>query len=521
MLAIDSFFTSSFFGQLRAIVNMPPSTTNKTGLPSRDQSSKQKDQASQTSESSQPCAQPRTLTRRRRVPRITAPEPGSLYDIMHEHAGTWLYVLPICWVDLHTQLLGIRFEQLPVIDKPVPGMDRGHWLEPSKLGRSLTTELHTLIRNETSPARTFRKGRALKYIMATLFPNTLSRPKTTTELDLYFGQRVFRKAIRIPCLWKTPCDFASSFDSCPTLPNTSFGATPDSSWDSNCEYTPNRPMLAYINMTQLSLIRHTLFRVLPNPRGGENTAVQSLQQLRAKLLTPANIEHDPYIVGVLLSMAQAHFYDEAPGPASQANSKPRISAPKFRDVKVHVISHTEGDESNPFFLIYTATVTATFMRRFLQPHKAPLSKLGVEDDGGLKIKCTRIPMWPLLGLKERIAKALGPDVTGEPEIFDPNHIALWDDLVEPRPQKKHHQPPTPPYCPVPIKLKRRRDSEPEQEQNNREREPLSEVLNSSFSEDDPPASTTSSNSEDRPAHSPDAKRRRTGARTAVNPLEVC
>ena len=71
--------------------------------------------------------------------RITRAEPGSLYDILHDHAGTSLYVVPICWTDQHTRLLGVRFRARAAVVTPVPNLVPGVWLEPSKMAQTLTS----------------------------------------------------------------------------------------------------------------------------------------------------------------------------------------------------------------------------------------------------------------------------------------------------------------------------------------------------------------------------------------------
>jgi hypothetical protein len=268
-------------------------------------------------------------------------------------------------------------------------------------------------------------------------------------------------------------------------------------------------MLAYINRSQLAAIRKNLYGVLRGPENNSNEPVSRLQRLRSKMLVPADADHDPYIVAILLAMAQAHYYHESSSrSSSQASSQGgrksvRIAPPCFRDVKVQVITHDEGNDSSPNFVVYTATVTATFLDRFMFPHKAPKPQPNEDPTAGMDISYTPVSFWPILGLKERLSKALGPEIAGDSIYDDPDYIGLWDPLLEPQPQPR----PAPVYH-HPVSLKRRRAGA-----GGREREPLSQVLNSSF-EEEPPSS-----SDDRPVLSPAAKRRRTARR--VSTLEVC
>jgi hypothetical protein len=483
-----SVFSSSILGPLRAFVQMSNGTPIGASAP---ELAPPTDSESDSQTQSSP-ARTRGRPRRRR---ITRPEQGSLYDILNDHASTSLYVVPICWTDRHATLLGARFNKRVAVVKPVPDLVPGVWLEPSKMAQTLTSELHTLVREDATPARAFCKNRAMKHILSTLFPATLSRPKTGAELNLYFGHRVFRKVVRIPCIWKSPSSVDTSFDSCPTLPSTSFAQIAKNGRD------PGMPMLAYINKSQLAAIRKNLYGVARGPENNGNTPVTNLQRLRAKMLVPADSNHDPYIVAMLLGMAQAHFYHESSSrSSSQASSQGcrksvRIAPPAFRDVKVQVITHDEGSEGSPNFVVYTAVVTAAFLERFMSPHRVPRSATGEACTEGMDISYTPVSFWPILGLKERLSRALGREIAADSIYDDPNHIGLWDPLLEPQPRPvcHHHA----------VSLKRRRA----------DREPLSQVLNSSFDEDPP------SSADDRPVLSPAAKRRRTAR--AISTLEVC
>lgn len=486
---------------------------------------------------SSPPRRKRTTPRKRKIPRIHRPDEGSIYDIMHDNSGKSLYVLPICWTDLHATLLGASFTEGAPIVTPVPETVAGRWLDPSLLARQLTDQLHTLIRSETSMTRIFCKNLAMKTAMGIFFPDRLANPKMNAELDIYFGQRVFRKAVRIPCLWKTPN--ASSFTTTPTLPNDSF-YVPNSPQEPQPELpqqTPNAPILAYFNKSQLALIRQNLFRIVQTPFN-PNEAVASLQALRSKHLIPADVDQDPYIVAMMVSMVQAQFYQEivfsqksdSQQSNRSGNGKPfEIAEPKFEDTNVTVIAHDEGIENNPRFLVYTATVTADYMERWLYPLRAPQSSKKAKKQISLDITMTPVPFWPILGLKERLARALGRDIVG-PDVYSdshPDHIGFWDLLVEPRKDDTNNN--TPPRNESNSRKRRAerqggRESESspssqsqsqgqaqsqgsqgynsqgsatssqtqmaESSESDSQREPLSEVYNSSFEEEAPTESDT-------------------------------
>jgi len=420
---------------------------------------------------------------------------------MQAHSGVPLYVLPICWTDLHAQVLGARFVSRDPVLTPVPvsypgsSPVSGSYLpRPSQTAAALGRELTTLLSPDNR--RPFCKSRAIKNAMATLFPDALSRPKTAAELDLNFGGRVFRKAVRVPILWKHPDAADTSFDSAATRPASSFNRIPSGSQRSgvssggwscdSSQSTPSAPMLAYISRSQLAFIRQNLFRIVPGPETGDNQPVLRLQQLRSKQLLPADVDHDAHFVGILLAMAQAHFYGEASSRASSQRS-PRSGGgspvdapppPDFHDVKVQLLTH--ADETAEF-IVYTAVVSAAFLRRFSEPAKAS------QDAGKVDIEYTKVPIWPILGLKERLGKALGRDVVGD--VFEDGtgaEMETWESQEE-----RQHRMST---------LKRRRI----------EREALAQVLKGSFEVENDADRDVSS--------SPHAKRRRPDPAPS---LEVC
>lgn len=338
---------------------------------------------------------------------ITRPEPGSLYNILHNRSGQPLYVVPIRWTDRHSELLGARFKSAAV-NKPVPDRDRMLHLKPSDMAKALTSDLDTLVQKNTTPVGA--KNRAMKYIVSTLFPATLARPNSAA-LNLYFGHYVVSGVVHIPCVW-----------SYTTLPTKSFS-----------QVDGDMPVLAYINRSQVAANRKDVYSVPKN-----NEPVSRLQQLRSKMLAPSDVNHDPYIVAVFLAMAQAHFYPDSSSQSSSKSSSQspkqiHIAPPSFRDTKIHIITHDKVN-SSPNFVIYTAVVTATFLDRFMFPHKAPKSQENFR--AGMDISCTRVSFWPLLGLKERLSKALGPEIAGDSIYDDPLHISLWDPLVEPESLKR-------------------------------------------------------------------------------------
>lgn len=341
------------------------------------------------------------------------PSKDSLYDLLRQHPGTSLFVRPFCWTDQHAALLGARFCELPRCDTPLPNNEpgsppsRGH-LRPSPAIKTLSSSLSEML----LPASVYpaTNPRAVAAIISTLWPASFSsKPQFSPELHLFFGDRVYRDAARTPVMWcyqssSSPAKLASG-------PSTLTGRG-----------LAHLPMMCYVSRDSLLLMRSNLFRVVLGPSRAFNEPVYRLQRARSKALLPANLDHDVQFTAIFLAMAQRHFYP-SPEPASRRDTRwwtaegppPR---PDFEDVKLRILTH---DTNTADFILYTGHVTAKFLDRFHQPFKTPLG-----DDGrvpGLDIEYVRIPIWPILGLRERLGKALGADLVGP---FDPTVMETWD-----------------------------------------------------------------------------------------------
>jgi hypothetical protein len=353
--------------------------------------------------------------RRRRPVRMYQPAKNSLYDLMHQNQGTSLYVRPIFWTIQHMRLLGVRFEELPACDTPVPfGMvdwppSQGH-MQPSPAIRTLSFSLSEI----TAPAywHPVQNTYLVRTVLATLWPQTFKNTSSRLgpELHLHFGNTVYRDAVRAQLVWEYPAEGT------PTSPYNLRSSKPTPELDPT-----GLPMMIYIGKKQLASVRRSLFRIVPGPRGSINGPVSRLQRVRAKMLTPVDKDQDPHLVGIFLSMAQRHFFKNGKTSTRRRKDFPRTSG--FEDVKLRILM---DDVEKEAFLIYTATITQTFIDRFIDPLSAPASDgpNGVGDIPGLKIEYTQVPFWPILGLRERLGKALGEDIVGQ---FNPDEVETWVD----------------------------------------------------------------------------------------------
>ncbi|SCV61191.1 uncharacterized protein FFFS_15760 [Fusarium fujikuroi] len=341
---------------------------------------------------------PVVAPRKRHPQRIYRPAENSLYDIFQQDAGTSLFVIPICWTDLHAQLLGARWEELPPCDTPQPSgapgtpPSRGH-LSPSNTIISLSNALTQILLPE--PLHSILSSNAVKSVLNTLWPTPFNKPQYLPELHLYFGGFVYHDAVHAQLMWNYPSEDAKSSKSSFESLSTETAESSNISKQSSPKYSPaNLPMICYIGKTQLASIRNDLFRAPSGPGRTDNEPVARLQELRARMLVPSNSDHDAHFVGIFLGMSQKYFYP-APSDENKAKHKSRISSlqgippsPNFHDMKLKIMTH---DIDTSEFIIYTGYITKEFLEKFHNPFKAPAN----DDDAmvsGLKIEYTRVPI---------------------------------------------------------------------------------------------------------------------------------
>lgn len=362
---------------------------------------------------------------------------------MHENSGESLFVPPICWTDKHAHLLDAHFVQRDAIRQPVPDfncMSSKYPSRPTKLATMISNELTTILSPKVVPFC----SESVKTIMRTFFPATLSKAKSDQELPLRCGSRVVNRAVRLGVLWKHPDSSGTSFDSAATKLASFTGRVPKGGCRSSESQTSDRvfigsqstkpPLLAFVNRTYLDAVRQNLYRVWPGPLDGDrrNAPVSNLQKLRSKRLVPATRDHDAYLIAVMLAIAQSQCYPlcsaklssrfSSQGSSQQSMDDPFERQPKFRDMPVRILSQ---DIHTAEFVVYSTTLPADFLRRFDDLSWAP--HINELQNSGLKVEVTRVPIWPLLGLKERLGKALGEEISGRPcsDILD-TEIETWE-----------------------------------------------------------------------------------------------
>ncbi|KAI0407776.1 hypothetical protein F4802DRAFT_551222 [Xylaria palmicola] len=396
-------------------------------------------------------ATPTPSTKRRKLHRmLKRPEIGSLYDILHDHVGTSLFLRPIFWTDLHSRLLGCRFVQLPSpktrpplsFSTPDSSPSPHRTRKPSRTFRRIEKNIGALMSH--SVPRSFRdtrdKDNAMVDLLSLLYPGRLSCPSLCTDLNMRFGHSLYRSAVYCQLLWYPLCSSSPvvSFDSATTR-IASEPASHTASYSMAASAPSDGPVLAYISRFHINCLRRQGLYAVKAPPGVWNIPVVRMQALRGKRLLPKNEDEDAHFLGVMIAMAQQSVY-------ANLNAGTGFTA---RDVEVRLLTEAVEDET---LLVYRATIPAATLAMLHRPHVAPTRHPEIQ------VEHVRVPLWPVIGLKERLGKVLGSDIVGD---IDDTHIETFDD-EESKTSRE-------------LNRKRRRDA-------------LSEVWNMSFCEDPEPDS---------------------------------
>ncbi|KAI8957949.1 hypothetical protein F5Y11DRAFT_337926 [Daldinia sp. FL1419] len=393
--------------------------------------------------------------------KILSPGIGSLYDILHDHASSALYVPPLCWTEQHTQVLGCRFVQRPPQTTPVPSSPSTpsrksqHHNVPQTVVR-ISRALDIIMTNGTLSQE---QHDAMKGVLNCLFPGQLASANLS-GLTLRCGKHQYISGIRCQALYKNSIGLRS-FESATTCSSTNVSFT--SKYNSVEAY--DTPLLAYLDRDYLNYIRRNGFRVPLGPSGSPNDPIYRLQKLRSERLVPKNPDEDHYILALILGMAQQHVYGNM------------ITGEDFvpKDVEVRVLIVSKDDSS---FVVYSSVVPAAFLSMFHQPGKSP------QGDTKITIEYQHVPIWPVLGLRERLGQALGKDLIGEFDVDrmetfggelrdnleEGNNISLDEELGIALQELHKKDYSTPSSARIGLSPKRKREI-------------FSEVFNGSFSED--------------------------------------
>ncbi|KAK2035814.1 hypothetical protein LZ31DRAFT_601825 [Colletotrichum somersetense] len=329
---------------------------------------------------------------------VECPDQGSLRDTIVNNPGLRLFVKPKCWTDFHLDYLGVRFNDVTPCDTPVPptassqDTSLSYYRVPNESAEVLSNALTNMLKGRTEEHRT----RWIQIAMSQLYPGRLSYSKNT-GLHHYFGHRAYLNTCQAQVVWEAMPSRSRCISSCKSASTWSAGTfgVPTGP-KAGRAIASSQPVLAYVDTKTVDAARRNTYRVKR-----DNTLVQKPNKQCSKA----------FLAGIILALAQRPFYDEPMQHAAKSSESIAMSPlikEEFDDVAVHILT-VEEDLCPPFFIVYRGVVTKALLRKFYHPTKNPQSNVEID---GMRIEYTRVPVWPILGLRERLGKALGTDITG-------------------------------------------------------------------------------------------------------------
>ncbi|KAH8752299.1 hypothetical protein F5883DRAFT_433401, partial [Diaporthe sp. PMI_573] len=245
-----------------------------------------------------------------------------------------LFITPIHWQDQHARLLGVQWNHLDTVRRPVPDLNFTSSKfppRPTEVARGLTNDLATVLDSDTGTV----KLAALKRVLSTMFPDTLSKARSNLHMDICFGNAVFKSSVRVPLVWKQYNSHV--FDSDFTELRDSYDRVSSSLQSASLSCT-NQPVLGFIDRTSLHQVRSNLYRPRPGPRKNANIPGDRLQKLLYERVKPQNADEDSYLVATTLAIAQWQCSRSLSrsSPRSSPQSSP-LPQPEVRGIPVKIV----------------------------------------------------------------------------------------------------------------------------------------------------------------------------------------
>ncbi|RAL04869.1 uncharacterized protein BO80DRAFT_441717 [Aspergillus ibericus CBS 121593] len=307
------------------------------------------------------------------APDCPSPDATSINNLLRANSRERLYVLPICWTLRQPRLLGCHFT-----------LEKIRWGKGDPPSKSVVQILRDQHPAYKSPI----------YAIAQLtLPGTLAAKKCDVA-----------NILRCYNLFSLGPDSSLSFSfaqrEAALLPTDGIFAPPGAP-----------PSLAYITFDFIQTLRKkTVYRP---PGGRRNRPVVNLHQKRLRSLEPPNPAEDPYLIAMLIALAQAQRRQADTGERydgqSTAHRQPRARTASAMDGMVPrapclcgpeigktiqravqsfqvTVLATAGTVTECFY-VYTATIPTEFLDRLDAPAQ-PLRSLPVP------VKYFRIPLMP-------------------------------------------------------------------------------------------------------------------------------
>ncbi|KAJ4221595.1 hypothetical protein NW759_006841 [Fusarium solani] len=293
------------------------------------------------------------------------PRPASLRDIIRQHPRERLLVQPLEWTARHLELLHCSFEE-EKLEEGDP--------EKEEVLDNNGEDVQVPDANEPGKKKPVDRWARTAERLATYEMKTAAMKKLLAERD---GPLKFLRPFGYFCF-----GFEHEF----RLHGAVFA-----------ERAPGTqaPIFAFMQRGMIKIQREGVFS-LPRPRR-PNPPAELIRKLRLKQLEPSDPWCDPYILAVLVGLAQSQAQSRS--LEKDLDGKGRPDAFKVCAVLV--------DETNTDTMgFYTATISTEFLSKFEYPDGLKPTKVTLSSS--LRIKHKKMAFQPYSNLRERLIEAMSP-----------------------------------------------------------------------------------------------------------------
>ncbi|KAM5358383.1 hypothetical protein ACJZ2D_015336 [Fusarium nematophilum] len=281
------------------------------------------------------------------------PKPRSIDDIIRRHPRERLFVQPAEWRARHLELLHCSFEDDSEVS---PGQETNEEAKDEADPQKKPVDRWT--RTADRLATSEMKTAAIKKLLA--------------EGD---GPLKFMRPFGYFC-------FGSDHEF--RIHGTVFSQRPSAT---------QAPVFAFMQRGMIRIQREGLLP-LPRPRR-PNPPAEELRRLRLKKLEPSDPWRDPYIVVVLLGLAQSQLES-----ASKREDSSSVASQNFR-----VCALLVDEKNTDFMCFYTASISATFLRKFEYPSSLEPPRSSTMGES-LSIRYRKVSFQPYSTLRARLIEGL-------------------------------------------------------------------------------------------------------------------
>ncbi|KAH6880069.1 hypothetical protein B0T10DRAFT_495781 [Thelonectria olida] len=322
---------------------------------------------------------------------------ASIEDLVRQNPRERIFVQPSEWKDRHVELLEVAFvinrdndkdqdRPVNIVDQAAPADGKGP-VDP----RPIDDWTHEAERLATSN----NKNQYIRHLLAG--QKDPKGPKAPFRCESNYGQFHYghTHTFRLHGMTFAPASRDASRDG-----------------QANPRRKHQPVVFAFMQRIMIKIQRELVYPV-PGPRRraqSNNVPVAEMRQLQLKHLDPADHNRDPYILAVLIGLAQeqAWLVHDTSNGEDDATAKPEnaaaIRAEENRDREYKVCAVLVDENNTEFINFYSATMSASFLSKFNYPRA--LAETMATPPSNLAIHGSKFPYQPYETFRQRLIDAI-------------------------------------------------------------------------------------------------------------------